>query len=30
MQHLASVPFDYQPGTGWEYSLATDVLGAPL
>ena len=30
MQRLASVPLGYQPGTGWEYSLATDVLGAPL
>jgi CubicO group peptidase (beta-lactamase class C family) len=28
MQRLASVPLGYQPGTGWEYSLATDVLGA--
>ncbi|NOJ46160.1 serine hydrolase domain-containing protein [Bradyrhizobium archetypum] len=28
MQRLASVPLGYQPGTSWEYSLATDVLGA--
>ncbi|HMM89742.1 serine hydrolase domain-containing protein [Bradyrhizobium sp.] len=28
MQRLASVPLGYQPGTRWEYSLATDVLGA--
>ncbi|TMJ70347.1 MAG: beta-lactamase family protein, partial [Alphaproteobacteria bacterium] len=28
MRRLASVPLGYQPGTGWEYSLATDVLGA--
>jgi CubicO group peptidase (beta-lactamase class C family) len=28
MERLASVPLGYQPGTGWEYSLATDVLGA--
>ncbi|HTN84394.1 MAG TPA: serine hydrolase domain-containing protein, partial [Sorangium sp.] len=27
MRRLASVPLGYQPGTGWEYSLATDVLG---
>src|SRR5215470_734585 len=30
MQRLASVPLGYQPGTGWEYSLATDVLGAVI
>jgi CubicO group peptidase (beta-lactamase class C family) len=30
MQRLASVPLSYQPGTGWEYSLATDVLGAVI
>src|SRR5260370_14132991 len=30
MQRLASVPLGYQPGTGWEYSLATDVLGAGI
>jgi CubicO group peptidase (beta-lactamase class C family) len=28
MQRLASAPLGYQPGTSWEYSLATDVLGA--
>lgn len=28
MRRLAYVPLGYQPGTGWEYSLATDVLGA--
>ncbi len=30
MQRLASVPLGYQPGTGWEYSLATDVLGVVI
>jgi CubicO group peptidase (beta-lactamase class C family) len=30
MQRLASVPLGYQPGTGWEYSLATDVLGGVI
>src|SRR6516162_11224304 len=30
MQRLASVPLGYQPGTSWEYSLATDVLGAVI
>src|SRR5262245_7079707 len=30
MQRLAAVPLAYQPGTGWEYSLATDVLGAVI
>jgi len=30
MQRLASVPLGYQPGTNWEYSLATDVLGAVI
>jgi CubicO group peptidase (beta-lactamase class C family) len=30
MQRLASVRLGYQPGTGWEYSLATDVLGAVI
>jgi CubicO group peptidase (beta-lactamase class C family) len=24
---LADLPLSYQPGTGWEYSVATDVLG---
>ena len=27
VERLAKVPLAYQPGTGWEYSLATDVLG---
>jgi len=30
MRRLASVPLGYQPGAGWEYSLATDVLGAVI
>ena len=30
MRRLAKVPLGYQPGTGWEYSLATDVLGAVI
>src|SRR5262245_31972546 len=30
MKRLASVPLGYQPGMGWEYSLATDVLGAVI
>jgi CubicO group peptidase (beta-lactamase class C family) len=30
MQRLAAVPLGYQPGTSWEYSLATDVLGAVI
>jgi CubicO group peptidase (beta-lactamase class C family) len=28
MQHLAQLPLAYQPGTTWEYSRSTDVLGA--
>jgi CubicO group peptidase (beta-lactamase class C family) len=28
MRRLASAPLAFQPGGGWEYSLATDVLGA--
>ncbi|WP_407935890.1 serine hydrolase domain-containing protein [Cupriavidus necator] len=28
LRRLASVPLRYEPGTGWGYSLATDVLGA--
>ncbi|WP_394780784.1 serine hydrolase domain-containing protein [Undibacterium sp.] len=28
IQRLASVPLAYQPGTVWEYSRSTDVLGA--
>lgn len=27
VERLAKVPLAYQPGTAWEYSLATDVLG---
>jgi len=27
VERLASIPLLYQPGTTWEYSLATDVLG---
>lgn len=30
MTRLASAPLGYQPGTSWEYSLATDVLGAVI
>lgn len=30
MKRLASAPLGYQPGAGWEYSLATDVLGAVI
>jgi CubicO group peptidase (beta-lactamase class C family) len=30
MRRLASVPLGYQPGTRWEYSLGTDVLGAVI
>lgn len=30
MRRLASVPLGYLPGTSWEYSLATDVLGAVI
>ncbi|WP_211105445.1 serine hydrolase domain-containing protein [Azospirillum brasilense] len=28
LRRLAGVPLLYEPGTGWGYSLATDVLGA--
>lgn len=28
LRRIASVPLLYEPGTGWGYSLATDVLGA--
>jgi CubicO group peptidase (beta-lactamase class C family) len=28
MRRLAAAPLGYAPGQGWEYSLATDVLGA--
>ncbi len=27
MDTLGALPLGYQPGTGWEYSIATDVLG---
>ena len=27
IQRLASLPLNYQPGTAWEYSAATDVVG---
>ena len=27
VERLARIPLLYQPGTTWEYSLATDVLG---
>jgi CubicO group peptidase (beta-lactamase class C family) len=30
MRRLSSAPLGYQPGTSWEYSLATDVLGAVI
>ena len=30
VRHLALLPLAYQPGTVWEYSRATDVLGALL
>ncbi len=30
IQKLASVPLQYQPGTNWDYSVATDVLGVML
>lgn len=30
IQKLATLPLAYQPGTTWEYSRATDVLGALL
>src|SRR5206468_5577477 len=30
MRRLASAPLGYPPGTGWESSLATDVLGAVI
>lgn len=28
LRRIASVPLQYEPGAGWGYSLATDVLGA--
>ncbi|WP_230414241.1 serine hydrolase domain-containing protein [Collimonas silvisoli] len=30
LRRIASVPLQYQPGTAWGYSLATDVLGAVI
>lgn len=27
IRHLAALPLNYQPGTQWQYSAATDVLG---
>ena len=30
VRHLGTLPLAYQPGTVWEYSRATDVLGALL
>jgi CubicO group peptidase (beta-lactamase class C family) len=30
LRRIASVPLSYPPGTGWGYSVATDVLGAVL
>ncbi|GFM80304.1 esterase [Pseudomonas cichorii] len=30
LQRLASVPLLFEPGTGWGYSLATDVVGAVI
>ncbi|KAA0943536.1 MULTISPECIES: serine hydrolase domain-containing protein [unclassified Pseudomonas] len=30
LTRIASVPLSYTPGTGWQYSMATDVLGAVL
>jgi CubicO group peptidase (beta-lactamase class C family) len=30
MRRLAAAPLAYAPGEGWEYSLATDVLGAVI
>ena len=28
LQRIASVPLSFEPGTAWQYSVATDVLGA--
>ena len=28
LRRLASAPLKFEPGTGWQYSLSTDVLGA--
>lgn len=30
LRRIASVPLLYEPGTGWGYSVATDVLGAVI
>lgn len=30
LRRLAAVPLRYAPGTDWEYSIATDVLGAVI
>src|SRR5262249_56149554 len=30
VDRLAKLPLLYQPGTTWDYSHATDVLGRPL
>jgi len=30
LRRIATVPLLYEPGTGWGYSLATDVLGAVI
>ena len=30
LDRISSVPLLYEPGTGWRYSLATDILGAVL
>ncbi|NGM83116.1 beta-lactamase family protein [Paenibacillus sp. 7124] len=30
LRRIASVPLLYKPGTQWEYSIATDVLGAVI
>ena len=27
LAHLAKLPIEFEPGTGWNYSVATDVLG---
>src|SRR5690606_21764610 len=28
LRRLASAPLEFEPGTAWQYSLSTDVLGA--
>ena len=30
IEKLAKVPLQFQPGTNWDYSVATDVLGVLL